>query len=185
MDESVAYQGIILRRFFNEFSSIIYRGVPICKYIYYPFWQYISRRCNFTLAQKNWPSLISQMNNINESEIYHWFDDPYCYDPHPNGRVLMRGGFGDIASLYLPHEQFVLLCPNQAEVDLIKTNRPDLTAHNIEHYYRENSAAVESLNQQITELIGGQKDDPILGSPDFLSWFKSTMSNIVRVLDAV
>lgn len=185
MNEQTAFYGVILRRFFNKFQNIIYQDVPICKYINYQFMYYSMNHWNLAWAKNNLPYLEDEMSRLPEEEIYNWSDEPYIYDPHPNGKILMRGGFGDIASLYLPKDRFILLSPNQAEVDVIKTNRPDLIAHNIEGYYRENPQAVESLNRQIAHTIHELADDPLLGSPDLLEWFKGKTPEIVRVLDAV
>ncbi|HBE78229.1 MAG TPA: hypothetical protein DDW65_10670, partial [Firmicutes bacterium] len=183
MDEQTAWKGVLLRKFFSCFGNINYHGASICKYYYNQFLYYILSRWNLARA-KDLP-YGHEINEIKDSEIYYWIDEPYPYDPHPEGLILMRGGFGDIASLYLPKERFVLLSPNQAEVDLIKTNRPDLIAHNIENYYRENLPAVESLNQQIAAIIDAQKDDPLFGSVDLLEWFKKQTPGIIRVFDAV
>jgi hypothetical protein len=184
MNEINAYYYLVLHRFFEKFKSITYRGVAICKYTYYPFLNYlIGRRSTDPLKEDIflWQDEISRLN---ESEIYGCLDEPYHYDPHPNGVILMRGGFGDLASLYLPKERIFLLSPNQAEVDLIKTNRPDLTAHNIENYYQENPNAVAKLTVEITQIIHEQKNDPILGSLSLEHWFASKISDIVRTLDA-
>jgi hypothetical protein len=184
MNEQNTFYAAILGRFFNQFQNITYHGVPIGKFVYYPIMKYWS----LTEAKENhayFKDLAAEMIRLNDSELYRRFDEPYHYEPHPNGIILMRGGFGDIASLFLPQEHFFLISPNQAEVDVIKLNRPDLTAHNFQAYYRENPKAVESLNQQITEVFKGLKDDPLLGNPDLLDWFYRTTPAIVGILDAV
>jgi hypothetical protein len=182
-EENTVY-AIIIRRFFNRFKNITYHGVPICKYIYYPLLSYINNR-DISWYQNNLPYWQDELKRLNDSEIYSWSDEPYLYDPHPEGVIVMRGGFGDIASLHLPKERFFMLCPHQAEVDVIKINRPDLVPHNIADYYRENPQAVESLNEQIAQVISGLKDDPVLGSPELLQWFTARTPVIVRNLDAV
>lgn len=184
MDEQNIYYSIILRRFYQAFRDVVYRNVPICKYISYQFAGFLAAHWNFGWAKENPSYWEGEVSRLNESEVYDWSDEPYCYDPHPGGIILMRGGFGDIASLYLPRERFFLLSPNQAEVDLIKLNRPDLTAHSIESYYRENLPAVKELSGAIGRLIEEQKDDPILGSPALRHWFIQKIPEIVRVLDA-
>ena len=59
----------------------------------------------------------------------------------------MRSGFGDIASYSSP-ERYYLLSPFQAEVDVIKRNRPDLSVHNIENFLRPNPGAVRDLKRK-------------------------------------
>ncbi|HBF36355.1 MAG TPA: hypothetical protein DDW50_03455 [Firmicutes bacterium] len=184
MDEQTALKGLILRRFFSCFHSVDYHGASIGKYYYNQFLYHVLGQWDLTHAKENLP-YWHEINEMKDSDVYQWIDEPYPYDPHPGGLILMRGGFGDIASLYLPKERFILLSPNQAEVDLIKLNRPDLTAHNIENYYRENPTAVEALNQQIAAIIQNQKDDPLFGSTELLEWFKKQTPEIVRVFDAV
>lgn len=185
MDETNTYLGIILRRFFDKFQNITYHGVPICKYIYFPFVRYFPSRWSLAWAKENLPYWKEDSSRLNETEIHSWSDAPYHYKPHPGGVILMRGGFGDIASLHLPPERYFLICPNQAEVDLIKTNRPDLQAQSIEDYYHDNPQAVNQLIGQFAQVINAQKDDPILGSPDLLQWFTERMPDVVQMLDAV
>ncbi len=184
MSEQTAFSGVLLRRFFKLFGDVKLHGAPVAKYLYYPFWYYASNRWPLPWAKEHLPGLRDQIANFNWAEVYRWADEPYPYDPHPEGVVLMRAGFGDIASLYLPKERFMLLSPNQAEVDLIHRNRPDLTAHNIEKFYREDPAAVNLLNQQISSIINNQKDDPLMGSADLQQWFGSKIPEVVRVFGA-
>jgi hypothetical protein len=185
MDEQTAIYSIILRRFFNCFQNVTYHGALLSKYYYYQFLYYAMGRWSIPWLKENLSSWQEEIETMADSEVYHWSDEPYVYDPHPDGIILMRGGFGDIASLYLPKERYVLLSPNQAEVDVIKLNRPDLTARNIQSFYRENPKAVESLNRQITQIVTEQKGDPVLGSPDLLKWLTTQTPGIVRVFDAV
>jgi hypothetical protein len=178
MNQQNVLIGDLLRRFFHRFRHITYQGVPICKFIYLDL---IS----------NWKKTCLQINpfgpaeRVDDRQVYDWSDAPYPYEAHPNGVVLMRGGFGDIAAAFLPPERIFLISPSQAEVDLIKLNRPDLISHNIADYYRDNPRAIEELNTRITQVIRKQGDDPLLGSLDFLDWFKSRIPQVVRILDAV
>lgn len=183
MNEYNIYQGVILRRFLERFQRITYHGVPIAKYIYYQLHRDFVAKSEG--GREKLPYWREEAARLTESGIYSWSDEPYHYDPHPDGVILMRGGFGDLAAAYFPQERFFLLSPNQAEVDLIKTNRPDLTAHNVENFYRDNPGAVRELTGQIAQIIQEQKDDPILGSPDLLAWFQGKIPEIVRGLDAV
>jgi hypothetical protein len=184
MNRENALWGVILRRFFDRFRSVRRHQVPLSHYLYYPFLYFVMNRRNLLRALEAGSDFDYEINQLADSAIYSWFDEPYSYDSHPDGIILMRGGFGDIASLYLPPERFVLLSPNQAEVDLIRLNRPGLTAHNIESFYRGNSAAVESLDRQVTAVIDRNRDDPFFGSADFGQWIKSQIPGAVRVLDA-
>ncbi len=181
MNEQTAFFYVVLPRFFKQFQSITYHGVPICRYAYRIFMSFWS----LSRIQELLPSIQDEINNLSFEETCDRLDGPYRYEPHPDGIVLMRGGFGDIASLYLPKERFMMISPNQAEVDLMKLNRPDLMAHNIQNYYQENPEAVKSLNQQIAQVLGQLKDDPILGSPDLVKWFQTEIPEFVRTLDAV
>lgn len=184
MDEQNAFFSMMLHRFFEKFDHVTYHKVPICKYAYYQFISFLVSRWSLDWAKQNLPYWQDEINRLNRSRIYDWADEPYPYDPHPGGIVLMRGGFGDLALQYMAADHFFLLSPNQAEVDLIKLNRPDLTAHSIEQYYRENPTAVKTLIGQIIPVIQDQKDDPILGSPDLQRWFLSKTAEFVRILDA-
>lgn len=185
MDRETIIYGTILHRFLDRFQSIQHHRVPLCKYLYYPFLYYAMNKKHLIQALEKTGDFQNEITQFSPTAIYKWSDEPYAYDPHPNGVVLMRGGFGDIASLFLPKERFVLLSPNQAEVDLIKLNRPDLTAHNIETFYHPNLPAVESCRNQIKTLIEKNKNDPLFGSEDFLQWFQSQIPGAIQVLDAV
>ena len=185
MNEQTAFFGVILRRFFSLFHNINYQDVPVCKFFYFQVLNYINDCFNRNWAGENLPYCQDEINRLHDSEVYGWTDAPYRYEPRPDGVILMRGGFGDIASLYLPRERYFLISPNQAEVDLIKLNRPDLSAHNIMDFYRENPKAVAKLTGQITRIINAQKDDPLFGSPHLLEWFSGEIPGIVGKLDAV
>ncbi|TCL69961.1 hypothetical protein EDC14_101183 [Hydrogenispora ethanolica] len=185
MNEQTAFDGALLRRFYDSFRTITYHRVPVFRYLHYSFLFFARNRWKLNWAKDNLPGLKSEMAQITDTALYHQFDEPYQYDPHPDGVILMRGGFGDIASSHLPKERFVLLSPNQAEVDVIHRNRPDLAALNIESYYRPNPRAVELLNQQIAKVIQKQQNDPIFGSADLLRWLYGKTPEIVRVFDAV
>jgi hypothetical protein len=180
MNETNALNVVLLRQFFDRFRDIVYHGVPICKFIHID----LITNWREALIQKN-PAWLEEMRHVADLQVYEWSDAPYPYEAHPDGVVVMRGGFGDIAVEFLPRERFFLVSPNQAEVDLIKRNRPDLTAHNIADYYRDNPGAIAALNQRITKAIRGQSDDPLFGSLDFLNWFTGRIPQIVRILDAV
>jgi hypothetical protein len=185
MNGEIAFQGALLQRFFDKFGGITYHNVPICKYIHYQFRYFVTTRWTLPWLKAHYPQLREPVNRFDPAEIYHWSDGPYPYRRHPGGTVLMRGGFGDIASLYLPRERFILVSPNQAEADVIKLNRPDLTAHSIDRFYRENPTAVQNLNRRIERVIQEHSGDPILGSPELRKWFSVKIAEIVRVLDAV
>lgn len=182
--EPIQYYGLILHRFFNCFQPVTYQGVPISKYIYYPFLYYVRRHWSLSRFQQTTDYWQSELERTPDTAIYQWADEPYSYDAHPDGQILMRGGFGDIAAQYLAKDRFTLLSPNQAEVDLIKANRPDLNSRNIETYYRENPAAIADLNRRIAQVLKEQAQHPVLGSADLLEWFEKKTPEIVRVLDA-
>ncbi len=185
MNEQAAFYGTLLRKFLTKFQSITYHQIPICHYLHYQFYYFATNRWSHSWAKENLPGLEAEMAQMTDDGVYQWCDQPYAYDPHPDGIVIMRGGFGDIASLHLPKDRFVLLSPNQAEVDVIHRNRPDLSAQNIENYCRPNPQAVASLNQQIAEVINSQGQDPVLGSPELLRWFYQKTPEVVRVFDAI
>jgi hypothetical protein len=184
MNETNTYYGIILHRMLNRFQHITYHGVPVINHMYYQLIRFFPGNWRLNWAKDNLAYWRDDASQMNESEVYGWSDQPYCYEPHPGGIILMRAGFGDIASLYLPSERFFLLSPNQAEVDVIKLNRPDLVAHNIENYYQENPKATAKLIDQFAQVIAEQTDDPILGSQSLLDWFKNKIPEVIRGLDA-
>ncbi len=184
MNEQTSYWGVLLQRFFNVFQQITYRGVAICKYLYYPFLYYATNHWTLTWAKENIPGMAEQIKQFDLSQIYRWADEPYRYDAHPDGMILMRAGFGDIASVYLPKERYFLLSPNQAEVDIIRANRPDLDPHNIQEFYRENPLALAELNHRIEQVINEHQNDPILGSDELLKWFYRQTPEVIRVFDA-
>ncbi len=180
MNEQNALTGALLHRFFGLFQGIAYHGVPIARFIY----REIISDWRPALLKLN-PAWLEERNRLTDASVYDWADGPYAYDPHPDGVVLMRGGFGDIAAAYWPKERYFLLSPSQAEVDLIKLNRPDLVSHYIGDYYRDNPGAVEGLTRQVTQVINGQSGDPLLGSPKFRDWLTGKIPQMVRYLDAV
>lgn len=181
MNEQTTFFYRVLPLFFKQFQNITYHGVPICQYTYRLFMSFWSSSRIHELL----PFIQNKTSDLSSSEIYHKLDGPYPCKPNPNGIILMRGGFGNLASLYLPKERFIMMSPNQAEVDLIKLNQPDLSAHNIQNYYQENPGAVKSLNQQVAQVLAQLKDDPILGTPDLAGWFQIKIPEFVRTLDAV
>lgn len=180
MNEQNISNCALIRRFFDRFGGIRHHGVQICKFIYIDLLSNWKQKIN-----KNDPLWQEDIIRSHNLQIYQWADEPYIFKPHPDGVVLMRGGFGDLASSYLPKERCFLISPNQAEVNLIKLNRPDLTSHNIGDYFRDNPQAIEDLNLQITQVVKRQKNDPLFGSADFLNWFKNKIPQIVGQLDAV
>ncbi len=185
MDSQTIFFGIILHRFFKRFQNITYHGVSISHFFYFHVLNFMNDYYGMNWAEENLPYWQEELKQLNDSEIYDWSDGPYTYDPHPDGIVLMRAGFGDIASLYLPKERYFLISPHQAEVDTIKLNRPDLIAHSITDYYRENPKAVARLTEEITQTIKDQTDDSLWQSPKLLKWFKDQIPGIVYLLDAV
>jgi hypothetical protein len=182
MNEQNTFHCVILRRFFDRFQNVTYQGVPIAKYVYYQLLR--DFYAHPAWAKEKLPYWEDEVSRLAESGVYGWSDEPYSFEPHPDGTILMRGGFGDIASLHLPKERFCLLSP-RTEVNVIKANRPDLDVHDIESYFRENPKAAAGLFEQIATVIREQPDDPILGSPDLLEWFRRKVPEMVRVLDAV
>jgi hypothetical protein len=185
MNDNNKYNGIILQRFFDRFQKLTYHEVPISKFFYFQFRGVVAKYWNHEWAKSNFSHLDEALSRFKESEIYSWADDPYPYDPHPDGVVLMRGGFVDIASRHLPRKRYFLISHAQSEVDLIKADRPAEDPHCIEEYSHDNPAAVQKLNQQVAEIINENKHDPILGSPKLLQWFQGNMPKIVRIFDAV
>lgn len=183
MDQQNTYYSRLLQQFFNQFQSVVYHGVPICHFVY----RQLMSHLNFSWAKKN-PVIFQAILKeppVKESDLFHWFDQPYPYDAHPDGVILMRGGFGDIATAHLPKERILLISPNQAEVELIKLNRPDLTSQSIDKYYRENPVAIQTLNHHLAEVIRQNAKHPIWGSAGLLQWFMKKTAEIVRILDAV
>ncbi|TCL63359.1 CDP-glycerol:poly(glycerophosphate) glycerophosphotransferase [Hydrogenispora ethanolica] len=185
MNEQNLFSGFIIHRFLERFQSVTYRGVPVARYLDYPFYLYSLNHWSSNSAKEYFPYIEEELDQVSDVTLYYWLDEPYPYDPHPGGTVLMRGGFGDIASIHLPRERIFLLSPDQAEAELIKFNRPDLIPHNIQSYYRENPRAVNKLTQQITKIVKSRKGDPIFGSADLLNWLKDKIPETVRVIDAV
>jgi hypothetical protein len=180
-----AYNAVILRRFFKKFQSITHHGVPICKYLYSPFIGYLHQRWNLDWGKKNLSYLQDEMNGLTDSDIYGLSDEPYVYDPNPNGVILLPVGFAAVASLYLPKERYCFISPNPAQKDWIKTEWPDKDYHSIEEYFRDDPKTVEKLTRQIAEVIHEEQDDPMMGSMDLFEWFKKEIPNTVRYLDAV
>lgn len=182
MNEQNTFHCLLLQHFFAEFQEVSYRGVPVTKYVYYRLLRDFYRHPDWTA--ENFPNWQKEVARLTESEVYGWADEPYRCDPHPDGVIIMRGGFGDIASLHLPKERFLLLSP-QTEADIIQLNRPDLEAHAVESYFQENRSAEAALYDQIAAVVRRLPEDPILGGPDLLEWFRQRIPDIVRVVDAV
>ena len=181
MNEKNALYSVILHRFFVAFKNVTYQRVAICQYVYRKFMSFIGEK----RLNAYYPYAQAEINQMVDSQIYSLLDGPYAYDPHPGGIILMRAGFGDIASAHLPRNRFYLISPSQAEVDVIKLNRPDLTAYNLQEDYRDNPVAVNELNRQIAEVVQEQHDDPLLGSRELQQWFERLVPEIVHVFDAV
>jgi hypothetical protein len=184
MDDLAAFYRVMLRRIYTAFQHITYRGVPICKFNYYSFSWYIMQRWS-TWSKANRAYWQDELSQLVDSEVYLWSDEPYHYDPHPGGVVLMQGRLGEYAALHLPQERFVLICPNQAAIDALQTTQPDLLFHNIEDHYRENPKTVETLIEQFAQVVTAHQGDSILGSPDLVQWYTEKMPDIVRSIDAV
>jgi hypothetical protein len=185
LDDHTAFFGVILNRFFNCLQNITYQEVPVGRFFYFQVLNYFNDRFDVDWARENLPGWPDEITRLRNSNFYNWTDEPYRYEPHPGGMILMRGGFGDIAAQYLPLKRCFLICPSQAEVDVIKLNRPDLTAHSITDYYRENPQGIACLTGEITRALNEMKDDPLLGGLAFRNWFKREIPGIVRMLDAV
>ncbi len=181
MDEQNALNSIALSQFFNCFQHIRYRDVSICKFVY----RDIMTHWTPGWIKENHPDWEKKISQLKEAEIYEWADEPYSYDPHPDSIILMRGGFGDLASLFLKPNRFFLISPSKAEVDLIKLNRPDLVSHNIADYYRENSQAIEKLIRQIVETTNDRENFIFPGIIELSNWVQKRVPDIVRILDAV
>lgn len=184
MEQDLIYRGILLRRLFSRFQDIVYRGVPLCKLLYFQILGFIGNRW-----KNQWKNLLphvqEEVEYFNESEIYQWSDEPYLYDAHPGGVVLMRTGFVDIAHKYLPKDRYFLISHNQAEVDLLKKTMPAEVAHSIDEFFEDNPAAVKEVMQQITKVINRQKEEPIFGSHDLWQWFSINLPKAIKIIDAV
>ena len=128
--EQLAYYGAILKRFFTLFRPVTYQNVPISKHLYYQCLGFINHRWGLAWSKKK--VFLEKMHELDAGQLFSYFDEPYVCKSNPEGIFLMRSGFGDIASLFLPPERYYLLSPFQAEVDVIKRNRPDLSVHNID-----------------------------------------------------
>ena len=185
MNEINKYYGVLLQRFYQAFNNVNYQKVPICKYIHYRFLYFAMNRWSLNQALEKFDGLREQMDRITDTGVYQWSDEPYMFETHSKGVVLMRGGFGEIALSHLPIERCMLLSPNQAEVDVIQTNRPELTAHNIETFYRNNERSVAALTRQVNRIIAEYPNDPLIGDADFRVWLANQIRDIVKVLDAI
>jgi len=185
MNERNQYYGIVLRRYFERFNDINYHGVSVGKFLYFQFYRFFIRRWSYDWAKNNLPYFQEEMDRFSEAEIHAWSDESYPYDRRPDGVILMRGGFVDIASQHLPRERYFLISHTKEEVDLIRANMPDQTAHSIDEYFRDNPAAAAKLNRQIAQVIREHADDPIFGSPELLQWFKDNLTKTVLIFDAV
>ncbi|HHU83195.1 MAG TPA: glycosyltransferase [Firmicutes bacterium] len=181
--EQLAYYGAILKRFFTLFRPVTYQNVPISKHLYYQCLGFINHRWGLAWSKKK--VFLEKMHELDAGQLFSYFDEPYVCKSNPEGIFLMRSGFGDIASLFLPPERYYLLSPFQAEVDVIKRNRPDLSVHNIENFLRPNPGAVRDLEKKITGLLEEEKQDPIFGSPHFLQWVLGRLPDLVTRFDAV
>lgn len=181
--EQLAYYGVLLKRFFTLFHPVAYQNVPISKHLYYQCLGFINHRWGRAGMKKK--TLFEEMHELEAGQLFSLLDEPYVCKPNPGGIFLMRSGFGDLASLFLPPERYYLLSPFQAEVDVVKRNRPDLTAHNIEEFFQPNPGAVRELEKQITGLLAKEKQDPVFGSPYFLQWILSRLPDLVTRFDAV
>ena len=50
------------------------------------------------IFKENIPNIQNEVNQLISTDIYNLLDEPYEYNANPDGIILMRGGFGDIAS---------------------------------------------------------------------------------------
>jgi len=186
MNEETAYFAVMLRRFFTRFRTFTYRDVEIGKFVYYQFLaNSLLAHWDLSWAKRNLPGIEEELAAVVDAEVHDWTDEPYAFDAHPGGTVLMRAGFGDIAAQYLPPERYYLLSPGQAEVDTIKLNRPDLVAHNIETLFQPNPTAVAALSAACARIVGEHPEDPILGSTLFRDWLLGCLPDLVVRFDAV
>lgn len=187
MNKHTSYYAVMLRRFFDIYRDLTYLKVPICKHIYFQFLGFINHRWGLKWSEENLDYVRNEIDLIQESEVFDWADEPYPCKANPDGTFLMRGGFGDLAAAHLPIERCFLLSPNQAELDVIKMNRPDLHSHNIEEFYRpnSNSDALRKLTAKCTKLVQESSGDPVFGSPDFLKWLSDKLPDIVIRFEAV
>lgn len=183
MTEDYAFYTIVLYRFFERFMGVTYHDVSICRYVYYHFLQYVISRWRLTW-KNDFPDLFDEVRQFKESDVYHYLDQPYIYESHPDGVIVLRGAFGDFASFHLPKEHFFLISPNQAELDILKTLQPNLSVHNFENYYRDNPKAAVGITKEVAQVIAAHKDDPIFGRADLFEWFQSKIPEIIRILDA-
>ena len=185
MNEQITFYSVMLRRFYHRFQNINHRGVSIPRLLSFRYLVYVNQFRQDLQCKEHLPYWREEIDRLDETKIYDWSDEPYIYDAHPGSVILMRGGFGDIAASHLPKNRFFLISPNQSEVDLIKLNRPDLVSHSITNYYRENPKAVSTLTAQIAQTINKSQDDPILGAPELLEWFKGILPEAISYLDAI
>ncbi len=186
MDDHTAYYLLMVKEFFHRFGSVTYRKVPICKHLYYQFLGFINNRWGLKWSNENLSYIQEGIENVRDVDVYGWTDEPYVFDPHPGGTILMRGGIGDIASDFMPKERCFLLSPSQSEVETIKLNRPDLVAHNIEIFYQPiPPAAIHQLNFKIIQTVTEHKNDPVFGSEVFLKWLLEKVPDIIQRFDVV
>lgn len=181
--ERLAYYGVLLKRFFTLFRPVTYQNVPISKHLYYQCLGFINHCWGLAPAKEK--TFAREMHELEAGQLFSFLDEPYACKPNPEGVFLMRSGFGDIASLFLPPEKYYLLSPFPAEVEVVRRNRPDLTAHNIEELYHPNPGAVKELEKKITGLLAKEKRDPVFGSPRFLQWILGRLPDLVTRFDAV
>lgn len=185
MNDANACTSLILRRFFEKFHALTYHGVSVSRYIYYRFYgSFLVHRWNLDWVKKNSPSLQEEIGKMADCDVFHCLEEPYPYDPHPDGVILIRDDLGGFAASCLPQESFFIISPTQAKAEAAQKSLPDIAVHNFEEYYRANPAAVHSLNDQVVQIVNAQKDDPIFGSSDLLEWLTGKMPEIVRELDA-
>ena len=112
---------------------------------------------------------FEEMYELKPVNFFRFLTNPTPAVPTRREFSLMRSGFGDIASLFLPPERYYLLSPFQAEVDVVRRNRPDLTVHNIEEFFRPNPGAVRDLPKKITGLLEKRKAGPDLRQSPFFT----------------
>jgi len=185
VNEQNAYGAVVLQHFFECFRTVTYHKVQICTHLYYEYLIHCAKFTRYQNILPTQPRLREEMARIADADLPGWADEPYVFDAYPRGTILMRGGFGDIAAAFLPPERYYLLSPGQAEVDVIKQNRPVLAAQNIEELYRPNPGAIAQLSAEFTRIAEAHKDDPLLGGAAFLNWILPWLPMVVSLFDAI
>lgn len=167
--KQLAFYGVILKRFFNLFRPVTYQNVPVSKHLYYQCLGFINHRWGLALAKEK--MFFEEMYELEAGQLFRFLTNPTPAVPTRREFSLCAADSGTSPPFSSP-ERYYLLSPFQAEVDVVRRNRPDLTVHNIEEFFRPNPGAVRELQKKITGLLEKEKQDPIFGSPHFYtgSW---------------